>query len=901
MRRAGETASDRLERRGPAGGVRAVRRSLLGGLLAVSALAAISRDPLAQTYSADRILAGEVEQVWSIHTDDLDGDGDQDVISYTSHDRYPDFPGAVLWHENLDGLGTIGNPRVITTAVEGIGGVFTADLDGDLDADVLSASRNDGRLLWFENLDGRGSFGPPRVITEDSYPASTIRAADLDGDGDQDVLSYVFQAGIGHLLFWYENLDGHGAFGIRRIVSGQVLDPIDIEAADLDGDGDVDMLAASYLDGRIMWHENLDGQGNFGPERLISDVFDRPVDILVEDFDGDGDQDVAAGSFNTDRVTWFENADGLGSFTAHADVTATADGLRKIDAADLDGDGDVDLLSASMEDDKIAWYENLDGQGSFGAERILTTSFDGASSVFAADLDGDGDREVLAGAVWGHHITVHENLDGFGSFGAARELTAVALGARGVSAGDLDGDGDLDVISAAADGDRITWHENLDGHGAIVPRQIVTELADRVHDVAPADLDGDGDLDLVAAIRGDDTVVWYRNTDAQGSFGAAIPITTQGNGPWAVTSSDLDGDGDRDVLVAEEGSVPWATTRIAWYENTDGLGAFGPRRVITSQIEGGSAVVAADLDGDGDPDVLSASKRDDKIAWYENTDGLGTFGGQRVLTTSADVARSVHAADLDGDGDLDVLAASEGDDTVAWFENLDGLGGFGLERVITDAAGGASSVVAVDTDGDGDLDVAVAAAGEDSVLRFENLDGLGTFGPRRTVTSAAEGVCALVVADLDGNGRPDLLSASPDGDRLAWYGNGTWASVRFRNAVPNPASHTTQSLPILGITYVARIDVGSTGHSHAMLAGYGRRATLPLGAGQVLLVDPSTPEYLGLPSAPGPNAKIEVPIPVDVTLLGYEIYTQAAHFGGVTPFALSNALDLRIGYSDTDY
>ncbi len=86
-----------------------------------------------------------------------------------------------------------------------------------------------------------------------------------------------------------------------------------------------------------------------------------------------------------------------------------------------------------------------------------------------------------------------------------------------------------------------------------------------------------------------------------------------------------------------------------------------------------------------------------------------------------------------------------------------------------------------------------------------------------------------------------------------------------------------------------------------MLAGYGRRATIPLGAGQVLLVDPSTPEYLGLPSAPGPRATIAISIPLDVTLLGCEIFTQAAHFGGATPFALSNALDLRLGYSDTDY
>ena len=88
----------------------------------------------------------------------------------------------------------------------------------------------------------------------------------------------------------------------------------------------------------------------------------------------------------------------------------------------------------------------------------------------------------------------------------------------------------------------------------------------------------------------------------------------------------------------------------------------------------------ADLDGDGDQDVLSASVGDDKIAWYENTDGLGTFGPQQVITTSVAGAMAVYTADLDGDGDVDVLSASLGDNKVAWYENMNGLGSSGPNR-----------------------------------------------------------------------------------------------------------------------------------------------------------------------------------------------------------------------------
>ena len=95
------------------------------------------------------------------------------------------------------------------------------------------------------------------------------------------------------------------------------------------------------------------------------------------------------------------------------------------------------------------------------------------------------------------------------------------------------------------------------------------------------------------------------------------------------------------------------------------------------------SVYAADLDGDGDMDVLSASANDKKIAWYENTDGKGTFSTQKTITTQADSAKSVYAADLDGDGDLDVLSASSIDDKVAWYENTDGQGTFSTQKTIS--------------------------------------------------------------------------------------------------------------------------------------------------------------------------------------------------------------------------
>ena len=122
--------------------------------------------------------------------------------------------------------------------------------------------------------------------------------------------------------------------------------------------------------------------------------------------------------------------------------------------------------------------------------------------------------------------------------------------------------------------------------------------------------------------------------------------------------------------------------------------------------------------------------------------------------------------------------------------------------------------------------------------------------------------------------------------------------ARFRNAGANPGSYTATTLPRLGTTYVATVNVGgTTGHNFAWLVGYGGPATLPLGGGQIVLVDPfSGPELLNLPLVSGPVATYIIPIPADVGFVGLRASTQAAHVGGIQPYALSNAQDLVLGW-----
>ena len=192
------------------------------------------------------------------------------------------------------------------------------------------------------------------------------------------------------------------------------------------------------------------------------------------------------------------------------------------------------------------------------------------------------------------------------------------------------------------------------------------------------------------------------------TFGPQTNISSREDGGQSVYAADLNGDGSMDVLAAF--SV-WDSERN---EYIDGKGRFGEERVITTQAAWAESVYAVDVDNDGDADVLSGSSRDSKVAWYENVDGKGTFGEQRVIGHQGEGVKSVYAGDVDGDGDPDVLSASWGwSGSVAWYENTDGRGTFGSRQTIDGQAAWAVSVFAADIDRDSDLDVLSATQSDD--------------------------------------------------------------------------------------------------------------------------------------------------------------------------------------------
>ncbi len=294
----------------------------------------------------------------------------------------------------------------------------------------------------------------------------------------------------------------------------------------------------------------------------------------------------------------------------------------------------------------------------------------------------------------------------------------------------------------------------------------ITTAANGASSVFAADLDADGRIDVLSA-SSSGKVEWYKNGGGSPLTWTVYPITTAALYSLTVFAADLDADGLIDVL-----SASYVDNNVAWYKNGGGSPLTWTAYNITtagSAAEWARSVYAADLDADGRIDVLSASEADGKIAWYKNGGGSPLTWTSYTITTAANGAFSVYAADLDADGRIDVLSASYLDNKVAWYKNGGSSPLTWTVYTITTEARFAQSVYAADLDADGRIDVLSASMSDDKVAWYKNGGGSPLTWTAYNITTAANGARSVFATDLDADGRIDVLSASRTDDKVAWY------------------------------------------------------------------------------------------------------------------------------------
>ena len=569
---------------------------------------------------------------------------------------------AAIFKSATTGRMTAQNPQLYLPAVvfDGGGnnteGLAQVDVNGDGRQDII------GGGYWFEFI-GNGSFtahliatGPfMRVAAGQLIPGGRPEIVQIPGDTD----------GTGH---WYE---WDGADWVEHnLPVGEIKHGHSLDLGDVNGDGHLDIFLGEmrFEDSRNSDARTLvlhgDGQGNFTVETVASGYGNH--ESRLGDLDGDGDLDILVKPFTWDTPRldiWLNGGSNGTAPTATATTPAGScvpldvwqthviDANRPsravfVDSADLDGDGDADVVSGGW------WYRNPGQPGGAWQRQTVGPSFDQLAVI--DDFDGDGDADLL-GTTWdgannqqmhkGDELVWARN-DGVGNF-------AILDNVQPANGDFLQGA----LVGSFSPGARqviLSWHNATPLQGVTIPADpSSTEWttanispAAAGEDLSAADVDGDGDLDLLLG------TAWLENTGSGWDEHTLHQTNENADRNRAV---DLSGDGRPDVVVGYEAiSQPGL---LAWYEAPADPTQLWAEHVIDT-IVGPMSLDVGDVDGDGDADIVAgehnkANPQQGRIFVYENTGA----GFQRHQVAIGDEHHDgAQLVDVDGDGDQDIIS-----------------------------------------------------------------------------------------------------------------------------------------------------------------------------------------------------------------------------------------------------
>ena len=549
-----------------------------------------------------------------VRTADFDGDGLDDLFFARN--------GANQVILNGSGSQSFGTANTL--------GVALGDIDGDGDIDAVTANETVADRVWLNN--GAGVFTDSGQSLTGAITSTAVDLADLDKDGDLDAVFI----GDGFVTILTNN--GTGTFTTTAFFFAD--DGRDVRLGDVDNDGDIDAVFAYNTTipyGSIMLNN---GTGTLAPPPAGTLDTSYAAGIVLGDVDADGDLDAFV-STSSGRPNVIMLNDGTGQFTAGQTLNTT--GTAEAAFGDVDNDGDLDFYLANEGSTPNDIWLN-DGTGTF-ASNGQAFGNDNTRSVVLFDLDTDGDLDVAtanlgtADYIRANNLP-HRNVLFQNNGTPIGSATTVTYDVR---VGDLDGDGDEDVI-AVKPGSSWSWLN--DGTGAFTSgNQLFNGLAAQSADLG--DLDGDGDLDLFIAVSGGGDAVWFN--DGNGVFtDSGQTLGSNSANIEAVRLGDLDQDGDLDAIVGRG-----TGNSGIWLNNGNGVFVAGSPVPVTSVRD----VAVGDVDADGDLDLFFARYSFSNVLWLN--DGTGTFADSGQLIGGANQSQAVDFGDVDNDGDLDVLVGND--------------------------------------------------------------------------------------------------------------------------------------------------------------------------------------------------------------------------------------------------
>jgi len=376
------------------------------------------------------------------------------------------------------------------------------------------------------------------LIHDFTHGTSSVYAADLDNDGDTDVTGAVLED---NQIVWWRNEGGNPITWTKFAIAYNFFQAFSVYAADLDDDGDQDVIGAAGAGDQIAWWSNNGGNPIQWTYHLIRTGYDFAHEVYAHDLDEDGDMDVLGASTDLDLISWWRNDGGNPIQWTEQTIGAAFFGAKSVRVGDLDDDGDNDVVGACLYGNDIAWWRNDGGDPIQWTEFNIDGYFTGAHRVQVVDLDEDQDLDILAVAYLNGEIAWYSNNGGDPLTWSKHTIGIGLAGACIAQAADIDNDGDLDVVGSAQVSDEVSWWRNEGGSPIVWTKFYIDPNLDRAWPLYVCDIDDDGDQDAVAASswQGTNEVKWYENLGTGITGGDGPMPTSLRSGPTIMRSSAI--------------------------------------------------------------------------------------------------------------------------------------------------------------------------------------------------------------------------------------------------------------------------------------------------------------------------------------------------------------------------
>jgi subtilisin-like proprotein convertase family protein len=703
-----------------------------------------AQDPVPLNTVGDWFSLGQ-DSAYSMAWGDVDGDGDLDLA--IGNDKRP----------NQLYLNVGGNLNLVWTAAttHTTTSVAWGDVDGDGDLDLAVGNDGQPNQLYLNQglvVPGAVSMTLASWSPSEAHGTTSVAWGDVDGDGDLDLAA----GNSGSANKVYLNQNGVLQTAADNPWSSNEMDnTTSVVWGDVDGDGDLDLAVGnSWQPNRLYLNQGLDVTGalsmtlaSWSPSEAHG-----TTSVAWGDGDGDGDLDLVVGNDgqpNQLYLNWGGRLENSATWTS-----SETDSTTSVAWGDVDSDGDLDLAVGNLWPQPNRLYLNQGRALQIDEAAWSSSEAHDTRSVAWGDVDGDGDLDLVAGSKGDQVNRLYLNQGSALQTNAAWSSTETEVENAEVAWGDVDGDGDLDLAVGNTDGNRLYLNQG----GRLENNATQIGEAGGGASLAWGDVDGDSDLDLATASWGELTRLYMnQGIDATGALSMTLAWSSAAYPTWSVAWGDVDGDGDLDLAVGNDERP----NRL--YLNQGG--ALQQTAVWTSTEADSTASVAwGDVDGDGDLDLAVGNG-----GWHSLESNRLYLNDGGALQTSAawssseeDKTYAVAWGDVDGDGDLD-LAVGNFRQPNRLYLNQGGA-------LQTNAAWSSrwiyetESLAWGDVDGDGDLDLAVASWNEANRLHLNQGGVLGT----TTAWSSSEADTTYGVAwgDVDGDGDLDLAASGDQPSRL---------------------------------------------------------------------------------------------------------------------------------------